>query len=94
MKKLLLTLSFLTISTGLFANPGDVLVDTSEAVTASLVQFEADATVAQINLFKGIKASPMSQGVSVKLYLTDGTSIGYSCHRHDATDPFECHRAN
>jgi hypothetical protein len=94
MKKMLLITSVLLISTGVFANSASTLSDTSEAVGTALTQFESESTAADVSLFKGIKASPSGHGVSVKVYLTNGTKISYSCHRHEDSDPFECHQSN
>ena len=95
MKKVLLTItSVLLLSTSVFANSASSLTDTSEAVANALTQFEADSTATDVSLFKGIKASPSGNGVSVKVYLTNGTQVSYSCHRHEDSDPFECHQSN
>ena len=64
-----------------FSDTGNKLVDTSEAVSAALTMFETDHGE-MTNLFKGLKASPEQNGVVVKVYLTDGSNMSYSCHRH------------
>ncbi len=91
MKKILVIVSVLLFSTSAFAQSGSVLVNTSEAVDAALVHFEKSSSAADVSLFKGVQASPKSGGVSVKVYLTNGTKLSYSCHRHEDTEPFECH---
>lgn len=101
MKKMMITtITALLISTGAFADGGDhstsnasleKLTDTSEAVTRALTVFGSENTQDVIDLYKGIKASPANGGMSVKVYLTDGNNISYGCHRHEASDPFECH---
>jgi len=101
MKKLMFrTIAVFLMTTGAFADGGDhstssasleKLTDTSEAVTTALTVFGADNGQDVIDLYRGIKASPANGGMSVKVYLTDGTNISYGCHRHEASDPFECH---
>ena len=91
MKGFLLFTSILLFSTATFANS---LTDTSEAVTTALIQFESDSTASDLSLFKGIQASPSEHGAKVKVFLTNGTKVIYSCHRHEESDPFECHQSN
>jgi|GEM_PF-2124074 hypothetical protein len=95
MKKMMITMVALFVMTSaVMASSGDGLVDTSEAVATALTAFESDNYQATVDLFRGIKAAPVSNGVSVKVYLTDGTKQVYACHRHDVYDPFECHQSN
>ncbi len=93
MKKMIMTtIALMLLTSPVFA--GNKLVDTSEAVETALATFESDNGQATVNLYKGIKAAPNSHGVTVKVYLTDGSKINYACHRHEAADPFECHISN
>ena len=95
MKRLVIAMMALVIMTStVFANTGDKLDDTSEAVTKALVTFKDDNNQATIDLFKAIKATPVNKGISIKIYLTDGTKQAYACHRHDVLDPYECHQSN
>ena len=91
-KKLLMLCALLLVSVNGFSDTGNKLVDTSEAVSAALTMFETDHGE-MTNLFKGLKASPEQNGVVVKVYLTDGSNMSYSCHRHTEMDPFECHHS-
>ena len=94
MTKVLL-MFFLFSTTGLvYAQSVNLLKDTSDSVTVALDQFKADSNTDTINLFKGIKANPVNGGVAVKIYLEDGANIPYACHKHQPSDPFECHRSN
>ncbi|MBK24560.1 MAG: hypothetical protein CME70_11250 [Halobacteriovorax sp.] len=87
MKTILLALALLT-SLNVFASGAS---DTAEAVTETIATFEADNDEATIADFKGVKASPNGHGVSVTVYLKSGSKTKYGCHRHSASEPFECH---
>lgn len=87
-------LVFLLFATSVFANAGDALTDTSEAVAKALLTFKEDNSADVVSKFKGVKAAPNSHGVTITIYLTVGDSIGYGCHRHEDNDPFECHETN
>ena len=92
MKTTLIALvSFVFFSSITLANVDSKLIDTSEAVTEALNHFSAQNNTNTVAIFKGIQASPNDHGVSVKVYLTNGTKIKYSCHRHTSSEPFECH---
>lgn len=97
---LLATMTLLTLTATVMAGPGhgdkpgDKLFDTGEAVTEALKQFKKDNTEDAVDLYKGIRSSPKKGGISVKVYLTDSTNQTYSCHRHDTSEPFECHLAD
>ncbi|MFT6633955.1 MAG: hypothetical protein ACJAS4_003929 [Bacteriovoracaceae bacterium] len=95
MKKMMIAImALMVISSTAMAGSGNKLADTSEAVAMALVAFESDNTHATVDLFKGVRAAPGTSGVSIKVYLTDGTKQAYACHRHDDSDPFECHQSN
>lgn len=87
MKTILLTLAVLT-SVNVFAAP---TTDTAEAVSEAISLFAGSNPEEVTSDFRGIKASPNDKGVSVTVYLKSGTKMKYGCHRHDVTDPFECH---
>jgi hypothetical protein len=88
MKNLVLGLALLVSATGFAATNSS---ETAAGITAAVEVFEANHDAATIADFKGIKASPANGGVSVTIYLNSGTKMKYGCHRHSASDPFECH---
>lgn len=88
MKKLMLLLA-LTISAVVSANVS--IVDTDEAVTQALVDFQSSASADKVAKFNGVKAWPVSGGVKVKIYVKGSDSVDLSCHRHSDSEPFECH---
>jgi len=89
MKKIIL-IATLMVSPIVFADNANIL-DTNEAVTATLTEFKASQSHSVVDSFTGIKAWPVSGGIKAKVYLEDKKSVSYSCHRHDADEPFECH---
>ena len=89
MKKLIL-ITALAMSSFAFADTTSI-DDTNEAVTETLKEFKTSQTHDVVDSFTGIKAWPVSGGIKAKVYLKDNKSISYSCHRHNANDPFECH---
>jgi len=84
-----LALATLLMSSMVFAS--SQIDDTNAAVTASLEEFKASQPQEVVDSFTGIKAWPVSGGVKSKIYLKNNLSIDYSCHKHTANDPFECH---
>ncbi len=93
MKKVMITMmGLMLLASTAMASPGNKLIDTSEAVTEALATFKIDNAEAVVKLFKGVRAAPGEKGVSLKIYLTDGTKQSYGCHRHEDSDPFECHQ--
>ncbi len=93
MKNFLLISAFIVSSLS-FASTSNTVRDTSEAVTEALLHFENNAQSSDVDIFKGVKASPVERGVAVGIYLSNGAKISYLCHRHEDSDPFECHQAN
>lgn len=92
MKKLATILTVLTLmATTAFAGSNSKLTDTAEAVTEALKLFERDNDAQTVEDFKGLKASPNSHGLSVKIYMNNRGPLSYSCHRHSDNEPFECH---
>ncbi|MBH48142.1 MAG: hypothetical protein CME71_08230 [Halobacteriovorax sp.] len=92
MKKILtVTIAMLVLSSSAFAlNP---VSETADAVSAALTEYQASyGADAQVQ-FKGVRAAAASaNGAKVKIYLNNTEdTIDYGCHRHDASDPFECH---
>lgn len=72
-------------------NGGTKILDTDEAITAALDEFEASYSHDVADAFEGVKAWPVSGGVKVKIYVDGRDAVSYSCHRHDVGSPFECH---
>ena len=89
MKKVIL-ISALVMSSFAFADTTSI-DDTNEAVAETLNEFKTSQSHDVVDNFTGIKAWPVSGGIKAKVYLKDKKSISYSCHRHTANDPFECH---
>ncbi len=89
MKKVLL-ITALMLSSIVFAE-NTAIADTSEAVAATLSEFTTSQSNDVVDSFVGIKAWPVSGGIKAKVYLKNNKSVSYSCHRHEASDPFECH---
>ena len=88
--KRLAFITTLTISVFAFGDTTKI-DDTNEAMTESVKEFKTTQAHNVLDSFTGIKAWPVSGGVKSKIYLKDNKSISYSCHRHDASEPFECH---
>ncbi|MCO4795053.1 MAG: hypothetical protein KC493_15155 [Bacteriovoracaceae bacterium] len=94
--KILMTVLFTLFAFNTFAqhdHGGDKLVDTAEATTEALEYFKANSNHDDVDDFKGIKAWPVSGGIKVKVYMKTRGDVEYSCHRHSASEPFECHDA-
>jgi hypothetical protein len=87
--KVMTILATLLISTSIFAN--SKIVDTQEAITQALADFQTMGTAQQVASFNGVKAWPTSGGVKVKIYVKGSDSMDFSCHRHSDNEPFECH---
>jgi hypothetical protein len=87
--KVSLSVITLLLSASIFANVS--IVDTQEAVTQALIDFQSQASGSVVNKFNGVKAWPVSGGVKVKIYVKGEDSMDLSCHRHSDSEPFECH---
>ncbi|MFT6070475.1 MAG: hypothetical protein ACJAYQ_002829 [Bacteriovoracaceae bacterium] len=88
MKNVILGLALLVSATAFAATDSS---ETAAGIAEAVKVFEANHDEQTIADFKGIKASPKSGGVSVTIYLNNGDKMKYGCHRHSASDPFECH---
>lgn len=92
MKKMIITaMTFALVSTAAYsaANP---VSETAAAVTAALTEFQAGYGADIQAQFKGVRAAAATNsGAKVKIYLSTDETIDYGCHRHDSSDPFECH---
>jgi hypothetical protein len=92
MKKLILITALFLSNIALSNGSGEAkITDTKDAISASLDKFESSFTHEVVDSFQGIKAWPVSGGVKAKIYLREGDAVSYSCHRHSAGEPFECH---
>lgn len=79
----------LLISTNAFA--ADLIEDTTEAIQSAISEFKDIAEVADVQAFEGVSTTPTTGAVKVTISLKSRSAWSFSCHRHHANDPMECH---
>jgi len=92
-KKLITVVLFFAVSTA-SASPSKNVIDTDEAITKGLSVFTEMNEQGIVDLFRGVRGEPKDGGVVVKVYLKNGENQEYGCHRHEDSDPYECHITN